>query len=59
MTQTSLSHWWPIAAAVLVLVVLAGLYLFIKLELLLFKLIGGVVGLLLLAGAAWWFCLRH
>jgi hypothetical protein len=59
MTQEQLPHWWPAAAAILVLVGLAGLYIFIKIEQLLVKLVGGLVTLVLLAGAVWWFFFRH
>ena len=59
MSQVSLPNWWPIAAILLALVAFAGLYIFIKIEKLLFKLAGGFVMLLVLAGAAWWFFLRH
>ena len=59
MTQDQLPHWWPIAAAVLTLVAIAGLYIFIKIEKLLFKLAGGFIALLVLAGAVWWFFLRR
>ena len=59
MSQSSLPHWWPVAAIVLALVACAGLYIFIKIEHLLFRLAGGFVTLLLLAGAAWWLFLRH
>ncbi len=59
MSQASLPHWWPIAAVILAFVACVGLYLFIKIEKLLFKLAGGFVALLLLAGAVWWFFLRR
>lgn len=59
MSSASLPHWWPIAAAILALVAFTGLYIFIKIEKLLFKLAGGFIALLLLAGAVWWFFLRH
>ncbi len=59
MSQASLPHWWPIVAIVLALVAFAGLYIFIKIEKLLFKLAGGFIMLLLLAGAVWWFFLRN
>ena len=59
MSQVSLPNWWPIAAILLALVAFAGLYIFIKIEKLLFKLAGGFIALLVLAGAVWWFFLRR
>lgn len=47
--------WW-IAAVVIAII---ALYVFIKIEHFLLRLLAGVIGLAAIAGVAWWFFLRH
>ena len=50
------SHLWWIAAAVIAVI---ALYVFIKIEHFLLRLLAGIIGLAAIAGVVWWFFLRH
>ncbi len=47
--------WW-IAAAVIAMI---ALYVFIKIEHSILRLLAGAIGLVAIAGVVWWFFLRH
>ena len=55
-TRDSHSPGWWIAAIVIAII---ALYVFIKIEHFLLRLLAGVIGLAAIAGVAWWFFLRH
>ena len=48
-----------VGIVVLVFLAIAALYVFIKVEHFLLRLVGGFFALALLAAGAWWFFLRH
>ena len=46
-------------SAGLILFFILAVYVFIKIEHFIFRIVSGFIGIVLLAAAAWWFLLRH